>query len=147
MRTSHPRIKVENYGRENWRTVARDDCGEWAITGPPYPTQAEALANVARVAAEYFGEASAPDLQPWHGNPGLVWLHKRTVPVARAAWNAYQARDWDLSADLLEVADYLEACAGEAPESQTRQSIAATVDKVRTDQARGYNAPVDTLPA
>ena len=83
-----------------------------------------------------------PDLQPWHGNLGLVWLHKRTVPVARAAWNAYQAQDWDLSADLLAVADYLEATAGEAPESRTRQSIAATIDKVRTDQSRGYNARV-----
>ena len=68
-----------------------------------------------------------PDLQPWHGNPGMVWLHKRTVPVARAAWAAYQACDWDLSADLLEVADYLEATAGEQPESQSRRSIAVTI--------------------
>lgn len=81
------------------------------------------------------------DLRPWHGNPGLVWLHKRTVPVAQAAWNAYQARDWDLSADLLAVADYLEAAAGEHPESATRRSIAATITKVRSDQARGCNAP------
>lgn len=56
MKTSHPRIKVENYGWENWRTVAQDDLGEWAITGPPYPTKAEALLHVPAVARDYFGE-------------------------------------------------------------------------------------------
>jgi hypothetical protein len=53
--TKDPRVRVINHGRENWRTEARDDCGEWAITGPPYPTQAEAFANVDAVVANYFG--------------------------------------------------------------------------------------------
>lgn len=56
MKTKDPRVRVENYGPGNWRTVARDDIGEWAITGPPYATRAEALANVDATIAVFFGE-------------------------------------------------------------------------------------------
>jgi hypothetical protein len=58
MKTHDERIRVTNHGRENWRTEVQDEPGaEWSITGPPYPTRAEALVNVPRVAAECFGEA------------------------------------------------------------------------------------------
>lgn len=48
--TSDPRVRVENYGPKNWRTLVRDDVSGWGITGPPYPTKAEALVNVDHVA-------------------------------------------------------------------------------------------------
>ena len=57
-KTSHPRIRITNYGRGHWRTEACDDCGEWSITGPLYPTKLEALANVREVARVFFGEAA-----------------------------------------------------------------------------------------
>lgn len=70
MKTKDARVRVENYGRENWRTVAKDDSGEWAITGPPYPTRTEALVNVDAVVAEYFGGQMT---EPTYGNlPPLV---------------------------------------------------------------------------
>jgi hypothetical protein len=56
MKTKDPRVRVTGFGRENWRTVARDDCGDWAITGPPYPTRTEALLAVDAVIRDYFGE-------------------------------------------------------------------------------------------
>jgi hypothetical protein len=56
MKTKDPRVQVTSFGRENWRTVVKDDCGDWAITGPPYPTKTEALVNVDQVVRDYFGE-------------------------------------------------------------------------------------------
>lgn len=53
--TADPRITIFDGGRKNWRTVARDDIGEWAITGAPYATKTEALANVPAVQRDYFG--------------------------------------------------------------------------------------------
>lgn len=55
--TSDPRIRVENYGHENWRTLVQDEPGgDWDITGPPYPTRQAALAAVDDVLCYYFGE-------------------------------------------------------------------------------------------
>jgi hypothetical protein len=57
--TRHPRIRVVNHGRRNWRVEFRDDLGEWAITGPPYATQAEALVNVTdKLIWTLFGEGT-----------------------------------------------------------------------------------------
>jgi hypothetical protein len=56
--TSDPRIRVANYGHENWRTIVKDDedMTDWDITGPPYPTKQAALAAVDNVLCDYFGE-------------------------------------------------------------------------------------------
>jgi hypothetical protein len=54
--TRNPRIVIENYGPKNWRTVVEDDCGDWAITGPPYATKLEALSMISEVERTYFGE-------------------------------------------------------------------------------------------
>lgn len=54
MKTRNPRIKIENYGTENWRTECQDDCGDWAITGPPYATKTEALSMVSELEETYF---------------------------------------------------------------------------------------------
>jgi hypothetical protein len=59
VKTSDPRIRVTNHGRENWRTEVQDGRGApWDITGPPYPTKAEALSHVDQVAADYFGDGA-----------------------------------------------------------------------------------------
>ena len=54
MQTRNDRIKIENYGTRNWRTVVQDDCGEWAITGPPYATKIEALSMIPELEDTYF---------------------------------------------------------------------------------------------
>lgn len=54
--TSNSGVRIENYGRKNWRTLVRDEASGWAITGPAYPTKGEALVNVERVASEYYGK-------------------------------------------------------------------------------------------
>ena len=52
--TRNPRIRIENYGRQNWRTVVQDDSGDWAITGPPYATKLEALSMVSEIERTYL---------------------------------------------------------------------------------------------
>jgi hypothetical protein len=55
MKTKDARVRVINHGRENWRTEVKDDTDGWVITGPPYPTRAEALLYVDELVAVYFG--------------------------------------------------------------------------------------------
>ena len=53
--TTNPRIAIFNGGDRNWRTVAKDDLDEWAITGPPYATKGEAFIFAREVERMYFG--------------------------------------------------------------------------------------------
>jgi hypothetical protein len=56
-KTSDPRVKIGRQSASEYVAIACDDASGWDRTGPVYPTAAEALANVARVATEYYGEA------------------------------------------------------------------------------------------
>ena len=49
-------IVIVNYGRKNWRTVVRDACDSWDITGPPYATKIEAMSVIPQIERDYFGE-------------------------------------------------------------------------------------------
>lgn len=46
--TRDKRVRIAGYGPGNWRTEVPTEDGltEWDITGPPYATKADALANV-----------------------------------------------------------------------------------------------------
>jgi hypothetical protein len=44
--TKDARVRIVGYGGSNWRTEVRDGDGQFDITGPPYATKTEALANV-----------------------------------------------------------------------------------------------------
>jgi hypothetical protein len=68
VQTKDPRVQVTNFGPANWRTVVKDDLGDWAVTGPPYPTRTEALTNVDRVVDEYFGDVKPDPLAPVRAN-------------------------------------------------------------------------------
>ena len=52
--TRNDAIVIVNYGRQNWRTVVRDACDDWDITGPAYATKLEALSMVAEIERTYF---------------------------------------------------------------------------------------------
>jgi hypothetical protein len=52
--TRFERIKIGHLGSKNWRTVVRDDCGDWSVTGPPYATKLEALSVIDEVERTYF---------------------------------------------------------------------------------------------
>jgi hypothetical protein len=56
--TKDPRIRVADFGHQNWRTVVTDEPGSnaWEVTGPPYPTKRAAYAALDDVLADYFGE-------------------------------------------------------------------------------------------
>jgi hypothetical protein len=54
-KTHDPRVRVANHGTGNWRTEVQDEPGaSWDITGPPYPTKAEALLHVDETAERCF---------------------------------------------------------------------------------------------
>lgn len=53
-RTRNDAIRVVNYGKANWRTVIRDACDDWSITGPPYRTKIEALSMIPEVERTNF---------------------------------------------------------------------------------------------
>ena len=52
--TKDARVRVVNHGPRNWRTEVRDAQGDWYITGEPYTTKLEALANVDTAIARNF---------------------------------------------------------------------------------------------
>jgi len=52
--TKDPRVRIVGHGRQNWRTEVADSDGEWAVTGAPYATRAEAFANVDTAIAVNF---------------------------------------------------------------------------------------------
>jgi outer membrane murein-binding lipoprotein Lpp len=61
-KTHDPRVQVANHGPANWRTEVQDEPGAaWDITGPPYPTKAEALLHVDETAERCFGTPVSAD--------------------------------------------------------------------------------------
>lgn len=52
--TSHVGVRVANFFDGFYRLFVCDKASGWAQTGPAYLTQAEAFANVDRVASEYY---------------------------------------------------------------------------------------------
>jgi hypothetical protein len=62
IKTHDPRVQVANHGPGNWRTEVQDEPGaSWDITGPPYPTKAEALLHVDETAERCFGTPASTD--------------------------------------------------------------------------------------
>ena len=82
-KTHDPRVRVVSHGTGNWRTEVQDEPGaSWDITGPPYPTKAEALLHVDETAARCF------DIPPPH-HPLLS-----VSPDQLASAGSYIAHEW-----------------------------------------------------
>lgn len=72
-KTHDPRVQVVNHGPENWRTEVQDEPGaSWDITGPPYPTKAEALLHVDETAARCF-DTPAGEMTAFLTHVRQVW--------------------------------------------------------------------------
>jgi hypothetical protein len=77
--TKDPRVRVADFGFENWRTMVPGNGVRWAVTGPPYATKRAAYEAVDDVLADYFGEGPT--------RAQLAARIERAVAISRDAWS------------------------------------------------------------